>query len=48
MDTDKIKVTMKTLLLSVAVIFTSCNTTKTLQGGAIGAGAGGTIGGLII
>ena len=37
----------KALFLSAVVFFASCNTTKTLRGGAIGAGAGGAIGGLI-
>ncbi len=34
-------------LLSAILLFASCNTTKTFKGGAIGAGAGGAIGGVI-
>ena len=34
------------LILSVAFLMASCNSSRTLQGGAIGAGAGGAIGGL--
>jgi outer membrane protein OmpA-like peptidoglycan-associated protein len=47
MMTNKMRITTKAVLLSAVVFFASCNTTKTLQGGAIGAGAGGAIGGLI-
>ncbi len=41
--------TMKFLTLGLAIIFilTSCSTSKTLKGGAIGTGVGGVIGGLI-
>ena len=39
----------KIVVMAIAIVlaFASCNTSKTLQGGAIGAGAGGAIGGLI-
>lgn len=47
MKTNHISTVIKALFLSAAVFFASCNTTKTLQGGAIGAGAGGAIGGII-
>ncbi|MCG6188340.1 OmpA family protein [Maribellus maritimus] len=46
----KCKKTNKVILpvfLSVVFLFVSCNTTRTLKGGAIGAGAGGAIGGVI-
>ena len=39
--------TIASITLMVLLFFTSCNTTKTLRGGAIGAGAGGAIGGVI-
>lgn len=35
------------VFLSVLLLFASCNTTKTFKGGAIGAGAGGAVGGVI-
>jgi outer membrane protein OmpA-like peptidoglycan-associated protein len=35
------------LFLSIIVVFSSCNSSRTLRGGAIGAGAGGVIGGLL-
>lgn len=35
------------VFLSVILLFASCNTTRTFKGGAIGAGAGGAIGGII-
>lgn len=35
------------LVIASFLVFGSCNTTKTLKGGAIGAGAGGVIGGAI-
>ncbi len=34
-------------ILAVAMLLTSCNASRTLKGGAIGAGAGGAIGGII-
>lgn len=36
-----------TLALSVALVFSGCNASKTLKGGAIGSGAGAVIGGAI-
>lgn len=47
MKTNQFSMALKALFLSAVVFFASCNTTKTLRGGAIGAGAGGAIGGLI-
>lgn len=38
---------MLPLIIAMIVILASCNTSKTLKGGAIGAGAGGALGGLI-
>lgn len=38
---------MSLILLTAISIFPSCNTTKTVKGGAIGAAAGGVIGGVI-
>lgn len=35
------------MLLSVVMLLASCNSTRTMQGGAIGAGAGGALGGII-
>ncbi|MBN1985997.1 MAG: OmpA family protein [Prolixibacteraceae bacterium] len=35
------------VFVSAMLLMASCNTTKTLKGGAIGAGAGGAIGGII-
>nr|WP_217447639.1 OmpA family protein [Maribellus comscasis] len=35
------------VLMAIIMVLASCNTTKTLKGGAIGTGAGGVIGGLI-
>ncbi len=35
------------ILFALVLMISSCNTTKTFKGGAIGAGAGGVIGGLI-
>ena len=38
---------LKLFVLAGILLLASCNTSRTLQGGAIGAGAGGTIGGVI-
>ncbi len=43
----KTKTKLLVVALSVAMIFSGCNTSKTLRGGAIGAGAGAALGGLI-
>lgn len=43
----KISKTIWVFILAAAFVFGSCDTSKTLRGGAIGAGAGGAIGGLI-
>jgi len=36
-----------TLSLGIALVFSGCNASKTLKGGAIGSGAGAVIGGVI-
>jgi outer membrane protein OmpA-like peptidoglycan-associated protein len=41
------KKTTFSLMLAIIIIFASCNSSRTLKGGAIGAGAGGAIGGVI-
>lgn len=38
---------LKFFLLASLIVLASCNTSKTFRGGAIGAGAGGALGGLI-
>jgi outer membrane protein OmpA-like peptidoglycan-associated protein len=35
------------LVLSISLLFTSCNASRTARGGAIGAGTGGAIGGVV-
>lgn len=48
MKTQKLKAKrLLPLFIAFVVILASCNTSKTFKGGAIGAGAGGAIGGLI-
>ncbi len=41
------KKTTFSLMLAIVIIFASCDSSKTFRGGAIGAGAGGAIGGVI-
>ena len=43
----QIKVKVFPFLLIISLLLGSCNTSRTLRGGAIGAGAGGAIGGII-
>ena len=43
----KTKTTFFAAALSIAIIFSGCNASKTLKGGAIGSGAGAAIGGVI-
>jgi outer membrane protein OmpA-like peptidoglycan-associated protein len=42
-----VKSKLTVVLLSILLVFGSCNSSKTLKGGAIGAGTGAVIGGLI-
>ena len=44
-DSNKMK--LITIMFSVVIILSGCSASKTLKGGAIGAGAGGIIGGII-
>ncbi|MEN8116831.1 MAG: OmpA family protein [Bacteroidota bacterium] len=44
---DSNKVKLISIILSVVIILSGCSASKTLKGGAIGAGAGGLIGGII-
>lgn len=43
----KTKTTFFALVISLTTVFSGCNTSKTLRGGAIGSGAGAAIGGVI-
>ncbi len=43
----KTKTTILVLAVSMAMVFSGCNTSKTLRGGAIGSGAGAAVGGII-
>lgn len=48
MTTKEVSKRLTTLLMITSfLVFGACNSTKTLKGGAIGAGAGGAVGGLI-
>jgi outer membrane protein OmpA-like peptidoglycan-associated protein len=46
-DLKSPRTTVLPLILIIAILLGSCNTSRTLRGGAIGAGAGGALGGII-